>query len=249
MSRLPRRFRLSVLLGCLLALSSGSRAEADGLVFKLPEDGSWSSYFTTLKSATNEIPGSITIRSVGTEFVDGKDCRWIELSTTFEPPEGDKSQTIHKLLIPEQYLQKGKRPLEHLVRGWVKRGDEPPERIAVAREGLDGLGLAYGSTSVLLAGPLKEKKPVDKKRTVNYQHGQLSCSGFTGRLTFENPATKFETIIEETVWTSSKLSFGVAAIEGEVEILRDGENSGKLTFEVIINDIGQDAESALPDHH
>jgi hypothetical protein len=70
--------------------------------------------------------------SVGQVKVKGQTCRWIEFKIVRNPPRNKRRKkkrakgkvtTIVKLLIPEKYLKKGERPLDHLVSGWVKRGN------------------------------------------------------------------------------------------------------------------------------
>src|SRR5690349_2970396 len=81
-------------------------ARADGLIVKLPEDGTWAIYksqgYKERGDKTREdVTGSLKISSVGKRIETGEPCRWIEIEHSYKTDDGDKRQT-EKVLIPEK---------------------------------------------------------------------------------------------------------------------------------------------------
>jgi hypothetical protein len=96
----------------------GETANADGLLFQLPEDGSWVRFKmkyeqdkTQRGKGVKRAEGAIKISSVGVLTTGGEACRWIEIETTQrrleDPPKNERGR-VFKLLIPEKFLQQGK---------------------------------------------------------------------------------------------------------------------------------------------
>jgi hypothetical protein len=115
-------------------------AAADGLIFRLPPDG-------TAVELTGESVGevravvpkeleerltpesrarlteefkfeaAVTVSSVGKVARGGQACRWIELTmrSRGEKDAGEKTSHVLKVLIPEKFLRRGEDPLSHSV--------------------------------------------------------------------------------------------------------------------------------------
>ena len=113
--------RLTLITGLVLCAAAIEPVRGDGLIYRLPEDGTQIRYDTELSSDLQETPteGSLTVSSVGQTTVNDEKCRWIEIKSIATANGQDHIQII-KALIPEKDLAKGKRPLEHVVRIWVK---------------------------------------------------------------------------------------------------------------------------------
>src|SRR5262245_3407124 len=96
-------------------------ARADGLLYQLPEDGSWVRFEAqyTFKAEGMEKPGqgtgTLTMASVGKVVEGSEPCRWIEFELKLKDI-GPEQVLIRKLLIPEKYLKKGENATEHVVR-------------------------------------------------------------------------------------------------------------------------------------
>src|SRR6516165_9575988 len=97
-------------------------AVADGLIQQLPSDGSWVRYDVTGegRSPTGEVgvthQGTLTLKSVGRETVDGTECRWIETETKIEFTRAGRNEEftdVLKLLIPEKFLAADQNPRAH----------------------------------------------------------------------------------------------------------------------------------------
>src|SRR5262249_8257469 len=140
---------------CLLVPRAG---RAEGLLYQLPEDGSWVRFdvqYTFKVSGMEKAglgTGTITMASVGKARVGSEPCRWIEFKMQLKD-SGKEHTLIRKLLIPEKYLKKGENPTEHVVRGWAKFNDEDVERAVPV----------HGRWPAFLAGPFQDEKKLEKQ--------------------------------------------------------------------------------------
>ena len=241
--------RLGVgLLATLALLTFASGARADGLLYQLPEDGSWVRFHVTMTmehgdAEPGKMTGSLTMRSVGQETVEGDKCRWIELELIPDkpgdqqaPPQGPP-HIIMKVLLPESNLQKGKEPLDHLVKGWMKEGDEEP------RELKDPNSEHTGPLPAFLSGPLRDVKELDKK-TIDTKLGMLECPGITAHNVYKQGEAT--TTVEFETRLHDKAPFGVVSSKLKYDSKR-GDNEEKGTLALDLEETGQDAKSSLPD--
>ena len=235
----------------MAALFLASWARADGLLYQLPEDGSWVRFHVRMtmepgggEAEAGKMTGALTMRSVGQETVEGDKCRWIELELVPDKPAGDQQAPPHgpphiimKVLLPEQNLQKGKEPLQHLVKGWMKEGDEEP------RELKDPNSEHTGPLPAFLSGPLKDVKELDKT-TIDTKLGKLECDGITANNVYKQgeavTTVQFETRLHD------KAPFGVVNSKMQYDSKR-GDNEEKGTLSLEFDDSGHDAKSSLPD--
>jgi hypothetical protein len=134
---------LSSLFCMVLVLNPGG-LRADGLICRLPADGTRVKYdlestaemkadaadFPGLASPkTVNVRGAITLSSVGHTKVDQQECRWIEIGRDIPEQE---VRSVLKLLIPERYLGRGEDPFLHVLRmdNWNSGGIvKEPEHI------------------------------------------------------------------------------------------------------------------------
>ena len=105
-----------------------SSAVADGLIQKLPTDGNWVRFDMTGEGRSPSgdvgvtLKGTLTLRSVGRETVDGAECRWIEIETSIEFQRGGTTTQVGevlKLLIPEKFLAADQNPRAHVLKAWT----------------------------------------------------------------------------------------------------------------------------------
>jgi hypothetical protein len=221
--------RLLCWFAVLLASVVGTAARADGLLYQLPEDGAWVR-FDLESSSDGNAPRqeSVFLRSVGRAF-EGDGSRWLELKV----PQEEGTQII-KLLIPERRLKEGEAPLEHVIRGWVKRRATPD--VLMNPRGLWQL--------MLLPGPLDEVKELESK-VVDGPLGELKCQGLTGRA----QVTEDDGHQEELTYTirrHPKSPFGVVTctIDGIVKF--GGKTKARFKLELKLAEVGKDAKSELP---
>lgn len=228
-------------MAVVLAMSAGT-AYADGLLYQLPEDGSWVSYDIKLSGQFGdrqfEGQGTLTMKSVGQSTENGEPCRWIEFRSDTKFGERERT-SIYKLLIPEKFLKKGEAPLDHLVRGWRKFGDGEPEAV----ENANGLRTIRS----YLVGPLPSVKKLDKE-VVESKLGRLECDGLTGQTeyTYTRGDNQSQVQAEYRTRLHKQAPFGVVSCQIKSTITRDGEVRGTITSTLKLADFGTTALTELP---
>ena len=229
---------------CILAAVSvvclfSSTAQADGLIYQLPEDGAWVRFDLVITSERDgmerTMTGSLTMSSVGRTQENGEDCRWIEFKLQMKRNEAQRT-TIAKVLIPEKFLKKGENPLEHAVRVWEKQGDNEPRELEDPQSPRTPLPAFF-------SGPLKEVKKLDKE-VVESKLGKLECEGLTGHNRFGDDQMEINVTYHTRL--HAKAPFGVVTCRMDFEEKRDGnvQETGYLTLKLA--DFGEDAQSDLP---
>ena len=220
-------------------LSTGI-AHAEGLLYQLPEDGSWVQFDAkyTFKTDGMEMPGegtgTLKMASVGKAIEGSEPCRWIEFDVRLKD-SGPEQILIRKLLIPEKYLKKGENATEHVVRGWAKFNNEDVQPAVPV----------HGRWPAYLAGPLQDEKKLDQQLVEN-KLGVLNCDGSTGWIQYKegdfHTKVTFETRLHE------KAPFGVVSCRMLFEVKRDGKVQQTIDATAKLTDFGKDAKTALPDH-
>ena len=221
--------RRHLILILVLTALTAATARADGLLYQLPEDGAWAQFEVRITNrAGSTRTAQITMRSVG-RVQENEACRWIELKLPIE-----ESTQVVKLLVPEKYLKEGQAPLDHVVRGWRKLGDEVP------------VTLTNPHTFwllVLLPGPLDNVKKLDRE-VVESKLGRLECEGLTGR-THVKEEDGYEEDLAYTIRRHPKAPFGVVSCRFECKVLFGGKLKDVVNFQLKLTDFGKEAESEL----
>ena len=241
---------ISTLLTVLVIGSSS--IQADGLIHKLPKDGTWVEFKIEGSGIKGNNPkdviqveGTLRISSVGLEVVNNEKCRWIEIDLTIDAESNvHVEQYIMKLLIPEKHLKRGEAPAEHILRGWRQaiRGGRKRD-IRKVRE-VNGKPDAELS-SMFLVGPLKDIIKLDAE-TVVVKGEKLKCKGEKGRFTVQEPRGNKNREMSGIIWVRlhEKTPFGVAFYR--IDAKGPDENVINLNFKLINH--GKGAKSRLPDH-
>lgn len=215
---------------CVALLLAAATARADGLLYQVPVDGAWARYDVTI---TNRLGDKrkveFTLKVVGTVEQNGEKLRWIEV----KHPAEDQTHIV-KMLIPEKYLKAGEEPLRHVQRAWRKRGERQPESVGQAR----GFWL-----DVLLAGPLSNVEKLEKA-PVQSKLGERECEGLAGEARVSEDRG-YQLDLKYRVRRHPDAPFGVVACHVENKLSRNGEPQGTSTFDIILSDLGTDAESEL----
>jgi hypothetical protein len=225
-------------------------ARADGLIYQLPEDGAsvTFAYSEVVNGVEKNQKDGLVISSVGKAVVDGEDCRWIEIRA-IDPNAGEtdpETFLIFKLLISERHLGKGKSARDHVIRGWLKNGNEDVFELNDPKSIKTGIDLFYPPLPKLLSGPPGEQKELAKVE-IDGNLGKISCAGVSGsynergqgagqRLDFR---TTFENRLHE------KAPFGVVSSAWKVTATVGGkirEFSSKYT----LTGTSENAVSELP---
>lgn len=222
-------------------------ARAEGLIFNLPDDGSWAQFEQVqVKGLVDSNSGKILIKdrttrttlrvaSVGQATVDKKSCRWIEYKLGGTGDESVKT-VIVKVLIPEEHLKKGGDPARNIMHGWVKNEDSP---VVPLKD--DAIPV-----QMLVAGPDKEITKLDAK-IVECKVGKLKCEGLTGTREWKDRNERvFNTTHELRL--HKKSPFGVAWWKSENDVVDRGARM-TITMTSSLIESGSDATSDLPDHN
>lgn len=231
--------RLTIITGLFLCAAAIHPARGDGLIYRLPEDGTQIRYDTELWSDLQKTPtnGSVTVSSVGLTNVNDQKCRWIEIKSITTDAVQDDIQII-KALIPEKDFAKGKWPLEHVVRMWLKTGKND---VVEVKDPKDPQVMWLGA----LLGPPKNPGELEKIE-IDGKLGKLECAGVTGDTELEGPegltvAIHFENRLHE------KAPFGLVTANWKFEMKNAGQPLLTGTFKLTPADTSTTALSELPD--
>ncbi|MBI3862527.1 MAG: tetratricopeptide repeat protein [Planctomycetia bacterium] len=231
------------LIGLLFATAAVHPARGDGMVYRLPADGTFVKYDLDAKIRFvegQEIPiaGSLTMSSVGEATVDGEACRWIEFRTVIKIG-GQEKPNISKLLIPARHLGSGKSAEGKALRGWVKSGDD--EAIEIKDGSAPQLQV---ENAAFLAGQPKVAGDLKPLEIENGKLGKLKCAGVTGEHDVERvPGNvihlKFEKRLHDSV------PFGVVAALWTFEAKSGEQIDARGTIKLTLTDMGTGAVSEL----
>lgn len=202
---------------------------ADGLLYKLPDDGAWVQF--ELKIANEkESPRTETVvmRSVGRVG----DSRWLE----FKVPAEDSTQTL-KVLFPDRVLKEGESPMEHAVRGWRKSGDDAPVALSRVRDFW---------LLIFLAGPLADVKKLESEE-IDSPIGKLKCDGLTGRAHVRED-DGYEEDLTYRIRRHPYAPFGVVSCRIECQVSKDGKLHDKVVYELKLIGVGKNAECELREY-
>lgn len=229
-----RSFLPLVLAGSalILAMSEG-QAVADGLVRKLPADGSWATFHCMEEfDDGNKRAYYVTIKSVGAVEVEKKACRWLEFK--FQDDEQRKSGIglAEKFLIPDEHWGPKGDPSNHAIKAWRKRVDKEPMEFAKLED--------YFPRLYLILPPPIDLKKTKVQEAVEWQGGRLMCDVLQGTarhvLKVETCETQFRLLV------SDKAPFGVAGASQQIQ-----SNRGyKGTVEYRLTDMGTGAICDMP---
>ncbi len=229
-------YRAALVLTLTVGLAGSARA--DGMIYRLPADGTWAQYDLKVEAVDGqgrkiELTGSVLVKSVGKVQEGGEDCRWIEIKLSLDQDDGNAG-ILAKALVPEAHLGRGKSAIKHIKRLWWKQGQEEPMLV----EEVDDP--RYGIVQLVLAGPASDAKPLPPK-TVKSKLGELPCKGVAGTrsLGTGNQARRFtfETRLHK------KAPFGVVSVELQPETPENGVPS---MVRLTLSDFGTTALSDLP---
>lgn len=227
-----------------------SETQANGLIQKLPKDGSWVLYHIDAdieKPQGLNYSGTMTIRSVGTEMVEEIPCRWIEIEMTMQLENRKKAGGIFKMLVPEKLFNGDKTVSKKVIRGWVKDRNNNPRKL----EDIENYGLF--PLTEFLPDPSRKVIRINQKKTIAFQKGELKIdSAITVSVKLplpENSDFKIDNSLIITIWSHDKVPFGTAEARMEIEVKRDDQTLSKATMTFTLEDFGTGAKSALPDHN
>jgi hypothetical protein len=220
-------------------------APADGLIYKLPADGTRVTYEMNMVRKGGDvelkITGTLAVASVGKKKVGKIDCRWIEFTMKMSM-DGRERTIVAKLLIPESDLGKGKYPLSNVKQGWLKQDDRLEEMN-------DPNSQRGGPVPAFLPTPLKNVKEA-KPAEIDTGAGKMNAKKLTGKTEYEqgdaNRTDRFA--IDYELQLADKAPFGVAGGTMKMKEYRGRttlSSTGVVTLK--LKSIDKKAKSGLPD--
>lgn len=226
-------------------------ASADGLIHKLPADGSWASYDLQWHGPAPAgglavlRKGTMTVSSVGQSVVDADQCRWIEIRSTSER-DGQEVVSVVKMLIPEKYLLAGMNPLGHVVKAWSRhpavKGGTPQEITEFTGE----QARPIRALNDMFFGLPAEIRMLDEDSIEIMKLGKLKCPGLAARYVLTRG--NLESTFDYEVRLHDKAPFGVVMFSS-ASIHKEGGVTKVPAYLTVLrlSDFGIDARSDLPD--
>ncbi len=229
-----------------------SMAAADGLVYQLPKDGSWARFnmlgvvLDSDEKAIDpvlNITGTLTICSVGTVRVDGETCRWIEI-VVIGQRDGRAFKEVDKLLIPEERIGAGKKPLEHLREAWhmhtsIENGK--PRRL----ETKETTDITYVHRVRSILHPPFENAETGDAVVVDCRLGKVTCERVTAAEKDTLPGSDIEYGSSYAICLHEDAPFGVTAWQATNRVHRRGELLGSTQLTLTLIESGEGAESRI----
>jgi hypothetical protein len=252
--------------------ASSTLAFAQGVVCKLPPDGTWLRFEGTYaqteirpETTTGKLDiepwiEHVTIKSVGQESATYREkstpCRWIEIKIERGRDRDGRIDTgltgleIYKVLIPENAVISDNVDAEGvpvsflpLVKGYRKIGKAEPKELTEPALQLYPLGI--------LVGYYRELQVVEDNVNAQVGIGAINAKQLKGQIKIERPSSR--TIQESTIWKSPEVPFGVARWSAKlIRERKDGQaprddfkRVSEVTIEMQAKETGTDAKSEL----
>jgi len=274
MRRLPLA-PLFCLSSVIAALATPAPAVADGLIFRLPPDGTFAE-FQGEGEASMELPPEVerrltpegkaalgdkkskqrltlTVSSVGRARRAEQACRWIELKrTSVEIASSERNEHVLKVLVPTRYLRRGQDPLDHAALTFFN--PKGVDRDGVAPElGFNRIQYELDRFRSVFPEPLRKAAALPKRTVATPAGAFADCEVITGVTSYDGPLWegRMEFRSEWEIVLHDDAPFGVVEMhcrfEGVELGLEDGTSVGiKGTVRLTLAKVGTGAVSALP---
>jgi len=267
-------FRSTLIAAAVCLIVPLASAQAQGLIWKLPEqDGEWIRYEGTVSqiearpesaegNMTIEWVKHVTIKSVGKE--DGEfrgettPCRWIEIKVQTGKTSaagvntGSVGERIYKVLVPEKEIvghwqdSKGL-PVSYLpiVKGYRKTNDKDP----TPREITSGILQVYPVVAMIRHYGTMTTSDVEEPVRVGQQ--DVATKTLTGSIELES--RRIRVLHETTLYRSDEMPFGLARWtvkmteenKGEVDPRSEFQFASEVSIDMTARETGTDARSEL----
>lgn len=246
-------------------------ADAQGLLWNLPPEGTWVRYEGTYREVelrpdnpegdlTIEWIRHVTLKSLTSEMAEYEGeqvpCRWIEIesitgvSSELGIDPGPAGARIIKVLVPEHRIIGDERDGEQIpvtfvpvVQGYRQFGDAEPEPVET--------GVLRVYPLLTLLAYYQDMQPQGQAEPLTIPLGTIEATRYTGTLTMENSESR--SVNQAEIWRSSAVPFGVA--QWNVKLTREEKlsyqprseyrSTGEVDVEMSAHESGTDAESGL----
>lgn len=252
---------LTFVVALVVGLGFGTtpRANAQGLIWKLPADGTWIRYegtYDQIETRSNtggtdltiKWKQHLTIKSVGSQEaeLEGKTvkCRWLEFKVqTGKVSEaginpGPVGASIYKVLVPEirvigKLADDETIPVSFLpmVKGYRKEGDKPVEEMT------GSVFQIYPKVARFMHYKTLEKdgepESLDVKLTVENAQKIESITAQKWKGKYEAENSEGHTVQEAEMWRSDEVPFGLAQWSVKQSMERKGNNEPRSAFKQV----------------
>jgi hypothetical protein len=236
-------FMLAVLF---IVMILPAKTKAEGLIHQLPKDGSWVRFEVNGKGLAADgtvrisIKGTQTISSVGRVSINNEQCRWIEIESEMNFDRAGKKTAkfteFFKLLIPEQYLTKGKNPRDHVLKAY--KGSSAKTIRELDLKGKDSREIQ--SMDEMFHAPLNQESPLPVI-TIKTSQKVWTCKGIKSETKSGGTIFRTETRMNENT------PFGVVTYKYENERRQNNISQGMRTMEWKFIESGENYKSAASD--
>lgn len=247
-----------VLCGLLPSIVRG-----DGLIYQLPEDGTWAKYtvklnceqkFESIPAQKYQIEGTLTISSVGEVLRNEQPCRWIELKFESQSEE-TYPRLVLKMLIPVDKLKRGEDPLAHAILTFFHRKPMDKKRVeSFIEKGFNRVQYEIDRFRDVFPRPLSQARSLPREMVKTAAGTFEDCEVVAGTSSYDGPLvedgrTVFDARYKTTIHPQSP--FGVVGMTIELDGREYGdEDVGvlrvKATKTLTLAQTGTRAVSALP---
>lgn len=265
-------FASVLILSAALVLGSHQPVSAQGLIWSLPEDGTWVRYegtYTQTSFRPDSTPSEVTmnwirhltLKSVGTESAEFRGetvpCRWIEVeivtgtASEMGLDPGPAGTRLYKVLIPEQAVPGSLVDEQNIfisylpiVGGFRKTGDGPVEEIQ------SNVLQVYPAVSLLMHYQQWESAS-EQAEPLDIPLGTVSARRHTAERRMESYSNRVQNAA--TLWRSDGVPFGLAqwqvtvtrAIKNRAESRDAFEKTNEVRVEMAAHEAGQDAVAKI----
>ncbi len=240
-----RHLRSLLIVWCAIAISPlinfADEPKSGALMQTLPADGVWVTYSVNVKVNEQESLMTITGRSVGQAFHDGKQGRFIEYEQTVGTPSDinipQLGNLTWRLLAPEEAFGEGKDPLSKATHKWVQYGTQEPEVV-------ESIQLKDPIFFTLFQGPQKNLKFEAVQENIVWQQGELKCRVISGEN--EKSFGQMTMKMAHRLFVHPDIPFGIGGLHQDTTLDFGGGPPVKVVIHATLQDHGKSAKPKLP---
>lgn len=254
-----RRSVFSMVFVLLLAVVVSAHTHGDGLITKLPDDGTWASYdvATTIvhpDGSRTSSTGILVVRSVGKTSINNRGYRWLEFEHSWEEESGDKTVpryhcSIQKFAIDQSGVSNSINPTMGILTGFESKtsaNEEPKNwefsRFKIMKPGL-GSKSGLGLLDYYIRAPFDHATEIGRKK-IAVAGEPLECIGVEQSTTTHKLGNKRQdvTTTASRQWANDSTPFGVVSYQFEV-LRMDGSS---FEQHLTLQSTGENAITSLP---
>ncbi len=215
--------------------------KSGALMQTLPADGVWVTYSVNVSVNEQESLMTITGRSVGKDFYEGKQLRFIEYEQTVVTSSDinipQLGNLTWRLLIPEEAFGEGKDPISKATHKWVQYGTQEPDVV-------ESIQVKDPIFFTLFQGPQKQLKFEAAQENIVWQQGELKCRVITGEN--EKSFGQMSMKMAHRLYVHPDVPFGIGGLHQDISLDFGGGQPAKVIIHATLRDHGKNAKPKLP---